>query len=323
MSNQFNIPVCIFLFRRKDTLQRIFEVLRSVKPSKVYLRSDEGRNENEKREVFEVRELALSLIDWNCEVVRDFANENRGVYENIGLGALKIFDKEETCIFIEDDNLPNESFFHYCEKMLEAYKDDEKTILVCGTNYGGDKFAKCKTDCFRIKALLPCGWASWSDKFKRYYPLTLEDVDKPDFKAEFFKKYKHKALAQQQYNSVLFERTRYKEGLKFNSWDFHLIETIIMNDLYVVSPKVNLIRNIGVDQLSSHNGTNFKKYKRNVMTKRFCEVPTFPLNEPISLEIDDRENSKYQKYCDYMICRPLSARFKELLVRCRDKVLRK
>ena len=49
VENVFRIPVCIFLFRRSDTLPRIFEVLRKIKPAKVYLRSDEGRTDEEKK----------------------------------------------------------------------------------------------------------------------------------------------------------------------------------------------------------------------------------------------------------------------------------
>lgn len=323
MENSFKTPVCILLFRRSETLPQIFSVLRKVKPRKVYLRSDEGRTDKEKTDVAKVRELALSLIDWDCEIVKDFAAVNRGVYKNIGLGAMEIFDKEEQCIFIEDDNLPNESFFSYCEQMLDYYKNDDKTLLVCGTNYGGDRFIKCKTDCFRVKALLPCGWASWSSKFKKYYPLLLEDVDSPQFKKTFLKKYKKKALGKQQLKSIMFERNKYLKEKSFNSWDFHLIESVMMNDLYVISPKVNLIRNIGIDTFSTHNQINFKKYKKNVMTKRFCEVPTFAFNHKLNPAIDKKENIKYQKFCDNMICKPLKLRIKEHLVSIRNFIFRK
>ncbi len=323
MTNQFSIPVCLFLFKRSNTLPRIFEVLRKVKPAKLYLRSDEGRNDEEKKIVKKVRETALKLIDWNCEVVRDFATENRGVYKNIGLGAISIFNFEEKCIFLEDDNLPNESFFSYCDQMLRTYKDDDKTILICGTNYGGDKFKNCQTDCFRVKALLPCGWASWSSKFIKYYPLLLEDVDRDTFKKEFLSKYRNKALARQQFKSVKFERDLYLREHRFNSWDFHLIETIMMNDLFVISPKVNFIQNIGVDSFSTHNQIKFKKYKNNVMTKRFCEVPLFSIDRPLKTEINKKENNRYQRYCDHIICKPLSLRIKEFLVVLRNFVIKK
>ena len=323
MKNTFKIPVCLFLFRRSETLPQIFNVLKKVRPSKVYLRSDEGRTEEEKKEVNKVRELALSLIDWDCEVIKDFATTNRGVYENIGLGAIEIFKKEERCIFLEDDNLPNESFFNYCEQMLEHYKDDPQTLLICGTNYGGDKFKNYKTNCFRVKALLPCGWASWSSKFVKYYPLLLDEVDSPYFDKLFLNKYKCKALGEQQLKSVRFERSKYLKENRFNSWDFHLIESIMMNDLYVISPKVNLIRNIGVDTLSTHNQINFKKYKRNVMTKRFCGVPTFPLDGYINPTIYENENKKYQRYCDRTILKPLTLRTKERIVSIRNFLFRK
>lgn len=323
MPSSFDIPVCIFLFMRSNTLPRIFSVLKNVGVKKLYLRSDEGRNEEEKNTVKAVRELALKLVDWDCEVIKDFAKTNRGVYENIGLGAIEIFKKEDKCIFIEDDNLPNESFFSFCKQMLNDYEKDPQTLLVCGTNYGGNRFSKCETNCFKVKALLPCGWASWSVKFRKFYPLLLEDVDCPTFKQEFFRKYRNKALAKQQYKSVSGERKRYLSGLRFNSWDFHLIETIMMNDLYVISPKVNLIKNIGVDEFSTHNKIKFKKYKNNIMTKRFCGVSLYELDFPLDIKINEKENRKYQKFCDRTICKPFFMRFKEFLVSCRNALLKK
>ena len=46
----FDIPIVIFLFRRTDTLKRIFERLEYIQPRKVYLLADCGRNEEEKHE---------------------------------------------------------------------------------------------------------------------------------------------------------------------------------------------------------------------------------------------------------------------------------
>lgn len=49
MNNNFDIPVALFLFKRSDTVVRIIDVLADVKSKKIYLLSDQGRNENEKQ----------------------------------------------------------------------------------------------------------------------------------------------------------------------------------------------------------------------------------------------------------------------------------
>ena len=63
---QFDIPVCLFIFQRKDTVLRIIDRISRVKPKKIYLMSDQGRNEEEKKRVQECREAVEAAINWNC-----------------------------------------------------------------------------------------------------------------------------------------------------------------------------------------------------------------------------------------------------------------
>ncbi|MEF1172545.1 hypothetical protein REH73_09005, partial [Vibrio sinaloensis] len=113
------VPVAIFLFKRKETLERIFERIREYAPEKVYLIGDGPRNSEEEIEVLLAREHAESLIDWQCDIIRNYTSENRGVYKNIGLGASWVLEKEDRAIFLEDDNLPEQSFFPFCEELLD------------------------------------------------------------------------------------------------------------------------------------------------------------------------------------------------------------
>ena len=72
----FDIPVALFLFRRRETLPAIISRLREVKPAKLYLLADEGRNEEEMHQAHSCRAIAESLIDWDCEIVKNYATEN-------------------------------------------------------------------------------------------------------------------------------------------------------------------------------------------------------------------------------------------------------
>ena len=116
--NNFEIPVVLFLFKRKDTIVRIIDRLRQVNVKKLYLMSDEGRTEEEKTKVRETRNIAEGAINWNCNVIKNYAESNRGVYGNIALGAKWVFEREKCAIFLEDDNLPELTFFPYCEGLL-------------------------------------------------------------------------------------------------------------------------------------------------------------------------------------------------------------
>ena len=113
----FDIPIVLFIYRRKSTLPQIVSRIAEVKPKKFYIIADGPRNDKENKEVIECRELVESLITWDCEVIKNYSIENRGVYNNIGGGAQWVFEREEKAIFIEDDNLPEVTFFDYAKEL--------------------------------------------------------------------------------------------------------------------------------------------------------------------------------------------------------------
>ena len=131
----FDIPIALFLFKRSDTVLKIISRIRKVKPTKMYLIGDGPRNEDEEIVINNARNQIIKSIDWPCNIITNFAKKNRGVYKNIVGGAKWVFEKEEMAIFLEDDNLPEVSFFSYCEELLNKYKLDERILWICGTNY--------------------------------------------------------------------------------------------------------------------------------------------------------------------------------------------
>ncbi|WP_422766831.1 hypothetical protein ACOX9X_11130 [Photobacterium leiognathi subsp. mandapamensis] len=159
MNSSFNIPVALFIFKRKDSVLKILEVLAKVKPSKIYLLSDGGRNEDEKKIVDECRFAIEEAISWNCEIVKKYHTENVGVYSNIADGAKWVFSQEEKAIFLEDDNLPEETFFEYCECLLNKYRLDSRILWVCGSNYLEEVETSDNSSYFFTQNMLPCGWA--------------------------------------------------------------------------------------------------------------------------------------------------------------------
>jgi hypothetical protein len=318
MINQFNIPVVLFFFKRKETTLKIIDVISQIKPIKIYLFSDGHRNSLEESIINNLRTEVLNRINWSCEIVKIFSNSNKGVYNQIAKGAEFVFKHEKSAIFLEDDNLPAVTFFQYCKDLLDYYENNPKVFWICGTNYL--KSFKTNNDESYIftQQLLPCGWASWASKFNKYYDFNLENsklILEKKIKDKFF----NKMLYDQQKNSILKEYSNYKITGKFTSWDFHLILTLIKNDLFGVSPKFNQINNIGVDEHSIHGGTSFK----NPMTKRFCGIDTlnlnFPLNHPKFVKID----KEYEKKVSNIILYPLKLRIKFKFLTISSRFLRK
>lgn len=311
---EFDIPVVIFIFKR-DKAVDIVKRISMVKPRKLYILADQGRNEEEKKMAQQCREAVEAAIDWDCEVIKNYAEENRGVYENIGGGAKWVLEREPHAIFLEDDNLPEVTFFDFCKEMLEMYKDDERVLWICGTNYLGDYKHKDGLSYVFTHHMLPCGWASWSHKFAKYYDGMLTGVDDPDTMKRVSRAYCNKKVYKQYKDSWMSEYNRIKSGKKPVSWDYQMDFTIKANGLFGICPTRNQIKNIGVDDCSIHGGNDFGA----VMTKRFCGMDSYPIEEPLAHPDTVKTDPTFEKKIGKIILFPFGVRFKGGL----NKILRK
>lgn len=314
--NKFDVPIVLFIYRRKKAVE-IIKQISKVKPQKLYIIGDEGRNDIEKQEVKECRRMVEEAITWECNVIKNYAEVNRGVYANIGLGAKWVFERERYAIFLEDDNLPEETFFEFCKELLIKYEENNKILWICGTNYLGEYQPKDGSSYMFTKHMLPCGWASWGKKFNRFYDGELKqypnDVDLDKIKKEYF----NKKVFNQYKDSWLSEYNKMQKGEQPSSWDYQMDFSIKVNGLYGISPCKNQIKNIGVDEYSAHGGSSFDQ----IMTKRFCGMDSyelkFPLKHPNLISID----YEYEKRIANIILYPFSTRVKIKIAKVIKRIL--
>lgn len=316
MSKRFEIPIVLFIFRRYDTVLRIIDVMRKVQPLKVYLLSDEGRTKEEKLQVQYARKTIEESIDWDCEVIKRYASENIGVLNNIGLGAKWVFEREDKAIFLEDDNLPAESFFSYCEDALDLFEDDQRVLWVCGTNYlKPDQQVDYKYDAFFSQHMLPCGWASWSKKYRDHYDAYLESLSSRELVNRFYSTYEDNRLANEQYYHIA--QTKYYIDTQINraSWDYQMLFTLRSQGMYGIVPVKNQIRNIGVDEISEHGGTSLNF----TMTSRFCELQTYEITGLI--RIPSEISTPFERALDAVLLPPIKDRIKRKMGTAIKKLL--
>lgn len=304
----FDVPIVLFIFKRVDKTQKIIKQISKIKPKKLYIIADGARNDREVELVNNCRDIIDASIDWNCEVIKNYSVNNRGVYKNIGLGAKWVFEREEKAIFLEDDNLPDESFFKYCYELLNKYEENEKVMWICGTNYLEEYNNQEQSSYVFTQHLLPCGWASWAKKFLKYYDGELKHFNEQNIR-NIKKTYSNKKLYKQQINLMLREKKRIEKGLDPISWDYQMEFSVRNNNLLAIAPTKNLIENIGVDEHSIHGGVSYD----NVMTERFCRMKkislSFPLKDPSEIKVD----LVYEKKISNIILYPLKDRMKQLI----------
>lgn len=315
MEKSFNIPIVLFIYQRYETVLDNLKILKSINAKKIYLLADYNSNQEKKNRCDIARKKIEEAIDWDCKVIKYFAKKNIGVHANIGLGAMRVFENEEKAIFLEDDCSANVSFFLFCKEMLEKYNDNEKIIWINGTNYYDQILLQNNESYGFHQQLLPCGWASWSKKFLKYYDWNFDGLETAKDIKKIRSNCKNKALYRHLKAFILKEFERKKEGQRYQSWDFHMIFSILNNNLFGICPKYNLITNTGLDSISEHMST-----KRNIMVDRFHYVPNheleFPLIHPVKVEIN--------KYLDKKIGRkilpPLRVRIKGFLSKLSKKI---
>lgn len=306
----FNIPIVIFIFKRKKVVE-IVKRIGQVKPQKIYILADHGRNDEEDEMVVQTREAVEKAITWDCEIIKNYAEKNRGVYGNIALGAKWVFARESKAIFLEDDNLPEITFFEYCREMLTKYENDTRILWICGTNYMGKYAPEDGSSYVFTRHLLPCGWASWANKFNTFYDEKMEMMDdavvikkakKNCFSPFLFRQYKRSWDA---------ERARVLRNERPISWDYQMDFAIKANGLYGIAPAYNQITNIGVDEYSIHGGTS----RKMIMTSRFCEIPSYalkmPLKHPKTVQIDYGFEQKTARIVGYS----LDVRLQNLIIK--------
>ena len=317
MGNAFTIPVVLFLFKRKESSIKIVEQIAKIKPCKLYLLADYGRTPQENSLADECRIAVESAVTWPCEVIKDYATENRGVYQNIGEGARRVLQKEECAIFLEDDNLPEVTFFRYCAEMLEKYRSDPRVLWVCGTNYCGQYNPQDGESYKFTQHMLPCGWASWSEKFLKYYDGSMSSLKTIEDIKSLRKKFETGRLYRMYRDCWLEEKARLKEGKQPQSWDYQMCLALRKNNLLGIVPMNNQIKNIGVDDFSIHGGTSMG----NIMTQRYCGMNSYPLLFPLVGPKQVDKDPVFEKKLEKIIVMPLKLRARIFIVKLAKKIL--
>jgi hypothetical protein len=305
------------MFKRAEKTAMIIDQIAKIAPAKIYLIGDGPRNKEEEQAVLECRKIVEEHITWDCEIIRNYALHNRGVYQNIAGGAKWVFERENVAIFLEDDNYPALSFFQYCQELLERYCDDSRVLWICGTNYMQQYTPEDGSDYVFTQLMLPCGWASWSHKFLKFYDGDMELYRDSYIKRNIKDRYINRELYRHDYptwDNVIRDIDNGKQPI---SWDYQMAFSLRVNNLYGIAPRVNLIKNIGADMNSIHGGVSMD----NVMTARFCEVPTFelsfPLKHPKALMVD----KGFEKKTERIIILPLKYRLRGALVKLVKRIL--
>lgn len=279
-------PVAFIVFNRPDTAARVLAEIAKAKPPKLLVVGDGPRSNRrgEADKVAETRAL-LKLVDWDCEVITHFSDVNLGCKRRVSTGIDWIFEQVEEAIILEDDCLPEPSFFRFCQEMLERYRNDKRVGTISGDNfqfgrrYGNESY-------YFSKYLHVWGWASWRDRWQDSYDVNMKfwprmrdegrlvDIVGDGREAVYWHK--------------VFERVYQGE---IDTWDYQWVFANWLHGRVSILPAVNMISNIGFDQNATH--TTGTSELANMTT----EPMLFPLIHPVGFFKNMRADEFSKKKC--------------------------
>lgn len=248
--NQLETPVALIVFNRPETTRRVFAAIAAARPSRLLLIADGPRaghpGEVERCEL--VREI-VTAVDWPCWVETNFASENMGCDPRISSGLNWVFSLVEEAIILEDDCLPDPSFFPFCAELLERYRDQNQIGFVAGFNpleksfpFHYSYFYSLVTGCW--------GWATWRRAWQEYdeHLQSWPEVKEAGLLKLIFPD--KKAV---DYWSRIFDAMY--QGTGPNTWDYHWVYTCWTRNWLSILPSKNLIQNIGFGAGATHTLT--------------------------------------------------------------------
>jgi hypothetical protein len=258
-------PVLLLIFNRPDTTQMVLDRIRQVQPRYLYVAADGPRDGHatDQDNCERTREI-IGMVDWEAEVHTLFRDENLGCALAVSQGISWFFDHVPAGIILEDDCLPDPSFFSFCENLLNYYENESSIMHISGSCNVPAKVTGPYSYYFSMFEHV-WGWATWRRAWNNY-DLLLQDYPEATRHMDLIKN-----------KRVMLDHL--KRGPLF-TWDYQWYFCITKRNGKCITPSQSLITNTGFGDRSTHT------YFRPRWMKKVHYGSILDINHPPTLEIN-------------------------------------
>ncbi len=293
-------PVLLLLHRRPDTSAAVLDAIRSAGPSRLLVAADGARDDEEAELCARTRAL-VEEVDWPCTVETDFAIEHLGLGARVVSALDWALDRTESVIVLEDDCVPDPTFFGFCDELLARFADDDRVVSIGGADVLLRGVPSPHSYRFsRYPAIW--GWATWRrawaghDPAMRAWPRARAAGRLTELLGD------PRAVA---YWTHVLDRASHEP----DAWDHAWTLSCWLRDGLHVLPTTNLVRNVGFRADATHT----RPEHAGVVADLPARPMAFPLAHPPTvvrdlLEDADLEDLLYSGNVGRMLARVRAAR---------------
>ncbi len=271
---QLTTPILFLIFNRPECTARVLNEIRQARPTKLFIVADGPRvdSPDDVSKCAEVRRIIDDGLDWHCEVLQNYSDINMGCAQRVSSGISWFFENVEEGIILEDDCLPDRTFFPFCQELLGKFRFDARIGQICGTPFICQELQRSSSYIFSRYGPI-WGWASWRRAWK-YYDLRLSNWPQAkelscldSISLTSHEKKKRHAIYENIYNGNLY------------TWDYQWGYAKMSQSLLSIIPSVNMIVNIGFGVDATHTSSTKKSELVMGNTAFPLRHPDFILND--------------------------------------------
>lgn len=281
-NNKFNVPILLIGFNRPESINKVINAIRMSNCTHLYVSIDGPRLgvASDHDLILEVHKLILN-IDWCENIYYQFHETNLGPMHSQLTAINWFFSCVEEGIILEDDCIPDQSFFNYCKILLARFRDNQKIYMISGNNFQNGKKYGNGDYYFSIFPHI-WGWASWRRAWNLYDP-TIKDW--PKFKNNRSINNLHMPKLSEKFWSDIFDNIY--DGNFTRGWDYRFAFSCWVNDMLCVLPNTNLVRNIGFNEFGT-NCHSPRLFLSNIPEMSVGELLSHPKKIEQSIRADKR-----------------------------------
>lgn len=277
--------VALFVYRRPHLASTVLASIRSARPERLFLIAD-GPSCVRDFEACEASRRLIHEVDWKCEVLKNYSDIHLGCKERISSGVSWVFEHVDQAIFLEDDCVPDRTFFEFCGDLLFQYKNDKRVMAITGFNLLYDSSPSEQSYLFS-RYCSSWGWATWRHAWRHFDGSMTAWADRN------VRDYVHQVLGD---DDQFEERSRLIEKVlsgRLDSWAIPWSLACLLHGGLCAVPTVNLVSNIGFGPSATHFH-NLDDVNAGTPTGSL----SYPLRAPSAVEADrDYDKRWHQKAC--------------------------